>query len=76
MSLRQRDVAQPLEYPESDGEPMAETDLHAQLMIDLRFALRNFFADDPQVYVGSNLLMYYVGTGYLRSARGKQGAAT
>lgn len=39
---------------------MAETDLHAQLMIDLRFALRNFFRDDPQTYVAGNMLMYYV----------------
>ncbi len=60
MSVRERDLIRTIEYPESDGEPMAETDLHAQLMIDLRFALRNFFRDDPQTYVAGNLLMYYV----------------
>ncbi len=47
-------------YPESDGKPMAETDVHAKLMINLWFALDNFFRNDPQVYVSRNLLIYYV----------------
>src|SRR5437667_3513338 len=58
MSLRKRDVA--IEYPETDGEPMAETELHARLMMDLRFALWQHFRHDPQVYVGIDMLMYYV----------------
>ena len=60
MSVPQRELIPVIEYPESDGEPMAETELHAQLLIDLRLALRNFFRDDPQTYVGANMLMYYV----------------
>ena len=51
--------AEPL-YPESDGKPMAETDLHAQCLIDLRTALDNYFRNDPNVYVSGNLLVYYV----------------
>lgn len=47
-------------YPESDGTPMAETDFHAKLMINLWFALENFFRNDPQVYVSRNLFLYYV----------------
>jgi len=47
-------------YPESDGTPMAETDVHAKLMINLWFALDNFFRNDPQVYVSRNLFLYYV----------------
>jgi len=47
-------------YPESDGTPMAETDIHAKLMINLWFALENFFRNDPQVYVSRNLFLYYV----------------
>ena len=35
---------------------MAETQVHAELMIDLHFALRNFFRDDPQTYVCVNML--------------------
>lgn len=47
-------------YPESDGKPMAETDIHAQTMIDLRIALDNFYRNQPDVYVSGNLLIYYV----------------
>jgi Uma2 family endonuclease len=58
MNLK-RDLATKTEYPETDGKPMAETDTHARLMIDLRFALDQFFRDDPDVYVSGNLLIYY-----------------
>ncbi len=47
-------------YPESDGKPMAETDIHAELLINLRVSLDNYFRDDPNVYVSGNLLVYYV----------------
>ncbi len=38
---------------------MAETDVHAKLMIELRAALADHFRADPKVYVSSNLLLYY-----------------
>jgi Uma2 family endonuclease len=60
MSVRERDLIDEIDYPDSDGEPMAETPLHAKLMIDSRFALNRRFRDDPQVYVGVNMLMYWV----------------
>jgi Uma2 family endonuclease len=60
MSLRKRDVVAVIEYPETDGEPMAETDLHRQLMTDLIAALEGFFQSRPDVYVSGNLLLYYV----------------
>jgi Uma2 family endonuclease len=60
MSLRQRDILAHIEYPETDGQPMGETDRHIQLIIDLRMALRHFYRAQPDVYVGSNLLLYYV----------------
>lgn len=47
-------------YPESDGEPMAETDIHAKLLMDLRTALDIFFADREDVYVSGNIMFYYV----------------
>lgn len=47
-------------YPESDGEPMAETDVHAHLLIDLRKALEIFFAERENVYVTGNIMFYYV----------------
>ena len=46
-------------YPESDGEPMAETDTHRDVMVYLIEALQDFFRDDPQVYVAGNLFVYY-----------------
>lgn len=46
-------------YPESDGEPMAETDLHRKLILEVIFALSNFFRNDPNVYVSGNLFIYY-----------------
>ena len=46
-------------YPEADGQPMAETDVHRDLMIDLIAMLREYFHDDPHVYISGNLLLYY-----------------
>lgn len=46
-------------YPTTDGEPMAETDVHADVMIECKEILRDWYADDPNVYVGGNLLVYY-----------------
>jgi len=60
MSARQQDLLKRVEYPESDGQPMGETDKHIQLMIDLRMALQTYFLSDEMVYVGSNLMCYYV----------------
>jgi len=47
-------------YPESDGKPMAETDVHRNLLADLVFTLENYFQTQPDVYVSGNLLVYYV----------------
>lgn len=46
-------------YPESDGKPMAETELHADVMVDLKHALQARYAGEPDVQVGGNLLFYY-----------------
>jgi Uma2 family endonuclease len=45
-------------YPESDGQPMAETDLHREVMTDLIHGLKRRYASAPDVYVGGNLLFY------------------
>lgn len=60
MSLRKEDQLLTIDYPESDGEPMAETDVHYRLMTDLRFELEQFFRDDADVYVSGNILLYYI----------------
>jgi len=49
-----------IEYPSSDGKPMGETDVHIQLIADVRFTLRNFFRATPDIYVATNLLLYYI----------------
>ena len=46
-------------YPTGDGKPMAETDLHRDVMIDLIQGLEDHFAHDPMVYVSGDLLMFY-----------------
>ena len=38
---------------------MAESDTHRDLMIDLIAMLREYFRDDPHVYISGNLLLYY-----------------
>ena len=49
----------PVVYPESDGKPMAETDLHRDQMLYLIVALHDRYRNDPMVYVTGNLLIYY-----------------
>ena len=46
-------------YPESDGQPMAETERHQKVMMDYIDILRRHFRDVPDVHVGGNLLLYY-----------------
>lgn len=46
-------------YPESDGKPMAETDLHIDEIIRMRHILKAYFAEKPDVYVSGNIMMYY-----------------
>lgn len=47
-------------YPESDGKPMAETDLDIDEIIRMRQMLKGQFVVRPDVYVSGNILMYYV----------------
>lgn len=47
------------EYPESDGQPMAETELHRDLMIDSILTLKACFQDLLAVCVSGNMFMYY-----------------
>ena len=50
---------QHIEYPTSDGQPMAETTLHREVMSDLIGGLERRYADTPDVWVGGNLFLYY-----------------
>ncbi len=46
-------------YPETDGQPVAETDVHIDVLLYLRVALQDHFRDEPRVYAAGNMLMYY-----------------
>lgn len=48
-----------IEYPESDGKPLAETDIHIDCILHLRGVLKWRYRGH-KIYVGSNLLIYYV----------------
>ena len=48
-----------IDYPTSDGKPMAETELHLEEMIDSIQVLKDYYAGEPNVHVGGNLLLYY-----------------
>lgn len=48
-----------LDYPETDGKPMAETDVHRDAMADTIAILKEFYRTAPDVYVAGNLLLYY-----------------
>jgi Uma2 family endonuclease len=47
-------------YPESDGQPMAETELHRMVMSDLINGLRRRYVSNPDVYVNGNMFFYEV----------------
>ena len=49
-----------IDYPTSDGRPMAETDLHRELLLAVIETLKRWFAAQPSVYVSGNLLIFYV----------------
>jgi Uma2 family endonuclease len=48
-----------IEYPERDGKPMGETEIHIDWMIELITSLRRFFQRRLDVYVAGNMLIYY-----------------
>lgn len=49
-----------IEYPESDGEPMGETETHINQLIDfLIHPLKEFYRDRADVYVVGNIFLYY-----------------
>jgi len=52
-------LEQEIEYPTSDGQPMAETTLHRVVMSDVIGGLERRYAGTPDVWVGGNLFLYY-----------------
>jgi Uma2 family endonuclease len=58
MPLRAYSAYDPMLYPDSDEQPVADNDQQYQVMVDTRFALQHKF-HDQDVYVGANLLIYF-----------------
>lgn len=48
-----------IEYPDSDGRPMAETDFQRQYLIYSVSVLDLYFQNQSDVYVSGNILIYY-----------------
>ena len=48
-----------VDYPSSDGQPIAETDHQRTPLTYAVEALRHHFRDRPDVYVSGNLFIYY-----------------
>src|SRR3954453_21772752 len=46
-------------YPESDGQPMGETELHRDEIVYLIEAFRERFEMETDVHVSGNLFFYY-----------------
>ena len=46
-------------YPESDGKPIGESDVHIGVILYLRSALRWLFRELRTVYVAADMLFYY-----------------
>ena len=54
-------VAHPIiEYPDDDGEPMADNNLQYEWIVKVKSGLDVAFIDDPNVFVAGNMLWYPV----------------
>ena len=60
MSRAATTVSELVIYPESDGQPVGETEIHVLLFVECLEELREFFADQNDVWVGGNIFVYYV----------------
>ncbi|HEX3130999.1 MAG TPA: Uma2 family endonuclease [Thermoanaerobaculia bacterium] len=50
---------QEIDYPTTDGQPMAETTLHRRIMSNMIEGLERRFRDVEDVWVGGNLFFYF-----------------
>src|SRR5688500_16670092 len=49
-----------VDYPDSDGKPMAETPFLRDNMTDSIEVLQDRYLEEANVYVSGNMMMYYV----------------
>lgn len=48
-----------IEYPYADGEPVAESDLHRDYLLETVKLLQIYFQNRSDVYVSGNLFVYF-----------------
>jgi Uma2 family endonuclease len=60
LKTRRRRVPAEVYYPESDGEPLGETDAHVSLLLELLGTLRRRFKTRPDLYAYGDIMLYYV----------------
>ncbi|TGO03649.1 hypothetical protein PN36_02375 [Candidatus Thiomargarita nelsonii] len=48
-----------IDYPDTDGKPIAESDFHRDSLFYLTEALDAHFQEQPEVYVSGALMLYY-----------------
>lgn len=58
-TIPQRVVTANIDYPESDGKPMGETDVHVQELAVLLNVLQTRYQDAQTVHVAGNSFIYY-----------------
>ena len=59
MAISVNPTTTPIEYPSTDGLPMAETDFQRKPLMYAVEALDAYFRHRPDVYVSGNLFIYY-----------------
>ena len=52
-------LEQEIEYPTSDGQPMAESPEHVQAIIELLLGLQHCYAGASDVWTGANFFLFY-----------------
>ncbi|MEM6838824.1 MAG: Uma2 family endonuclease [Cyanobacteria bacterium P01_C01_bin.120] len=63
------DLSQPITYPDSDGQPMADNTKQFRWIVTIKENLERLFADNPEVFIAGDLLWYPVeGQSNLRQA--------
>lgn len=48
-----------IDYPDSDGKPMGETEFHVIAILHLYAALQEFFSNRDDVYLAADMFLYY-----------------
>ena len=59
LNSNSNEFVEPVEYPESDGKPVAETQAHFHIIVTLVSVLREYFRRMRDVFIAGNLMFYF-----------------